>query len=155
MTLFIYLFGLGCAGSFLLCGLFLQLQQAWTTLQSQRVGLLMWWLLLLGSAGSRHSGFNSCGSWALEHRLNSCSTQAQMLCGMWDLPKSGIEPVSPALADRFFTTEPSEKPNLSKRDKLMKVLEKLQSTQQSLPCYSTAQLEAFYKFLANFQPKLA
>ena len=24
---------------------------------------------------------------------------------MWDLPRSGIEPVSPALAGRFFTTE--------------------------------------------------
>jgi len=40
----------------------------------------------------------------------------------------GIEAVSPALAGTFFTTEPSGKPNLFKRDKLMKVLEKLQST---------------------------
>ena len=30
--------------------------------------------------------------------------------GMWDLPGSGIEPVSPALAGRFFTTEPPGKP---------------------------------------------
>ena len=29
---------------------------------------------------------------------------------MWDLPGSGIEPVSPALAGRFFTTEPPGKP---------------------------------------------
>ena len=29
---------------------------------------------------------------------------------MWDLPRSGIEPVSPALAGQFFTTEPPEKP---------------------------------------------
>ena len=27
-----------------------------------------------------------------------------------DLPDSGIEPTSPALADRFFTTEPPGKP---------------------------------------------
>ena len=27
-----------------------------------------------------------------------------------DLPNLGIEPASPALADRFFTTEPPEKP---------------------------------------------
>ena len=33
------------------------------------------WLLLLQSMGSR-VGLSSCGSWALEHRLNSCSTQA-------------------------------------------------------------------------------
>ena len=30
---------------------------------------------------------------------------------MWDLPGSGIEPVSPALAGGFFTTEPTEEPN--------------------------------------------
>jgi len=29
---------------------------------------------------------------------------------MWDLPKPGIEPMSPALAGKFFTTEPPEKP---------------------------------------------
>ena len=29
---------------------------------------------------------------------------------MWDPPGQGIEPVSPALADRFFTTEPPGKP---------------------------------------------
>ena len=29
---------------------------------------------------------------------------------MWDLPRSGIEPVSPALADGFFTAESPEKP---------------------------------------------
>jgi len=27
-----------------------------------------------------------------------------------DLPRPGIKPVSPALAGRFFTTEPPEKP---------------------------------------------
>ena len=30
----------------------------------------------------------------------------------WDLPRSGIKPVSPALAGRLLTTEPSGKPNL-------------------------------------------
>jgi len=29
---------------------------------------------------------------------------------MWDLPGSGIEPVSPALAGEFFTTETPGKP---------------------------------------------
>ena len=29
---------------------------------------------------------------------------------MWDLPRPEIEPVSPSLAGRFFTTEPPEKP---------------------------------------------
>ena len=39
------------------------------------VGLL-WWLLLLRSTGSRCAGFSSCGSQALERRLNSCGTRA-------------------------------------------------------------------------------
>ena len=30
---------------------------------------------------------------------------------MWDLPGLGIEPMSPALASRFFTTEPPGKPS--------------------------------------------
>ena len=29
---------------------------------------------------------------------------------MWDLPGSGIEPMSPTLAGGFFTTEPQGKP---------------------------------------------
>ena len=32
---------------------------------------------------------------------------------MWDLPGSGIEPVSPALAGGFFATEPPGKPSQS------------------------------------------
>ena len=32
---------------------------------------------------------------------------------MWDLPRSGMEPLSPALAGRFFTTKPSGKPQHS------------------------------------------
>ena len=50
-------------------------------------------------------GCISCGSWALEHRLNSWGAQTQLLRGMWDFPHPGIEPVSPALTGRFFTIE--------------------------------------------------
>ena len=45
-------------------------------------------------------------------RLSSCGSRAQMLCGMWDLPRPGLEPVSPALAGRFSTTAPPGKPHL-------------------------------------------
>ena len=31
---------------------------------------------------------------------------------MWDLPQPGLEPVSPALAGGFLTTEPPGKPSL-------------------------------------------
>ena len=62
-----------------------------------------------------------------EHRLQtrrlivahgpSCSAacgifRAQLLRGMWDLPRPGLEPVSPALAGRFSTTAPPGKPLL-------------------------------------------
>ena len=64
------------------------------------------------STGSRGHGLSSCGSWALENRLNSCGTQAWLFYGMWDLPRPGIELVFPALAGRFFTTEPSGSPRI-------------------------------------------
>ena len=76
--------------------------------------------------------FSSCGKWGplfitvrgpltiaaspvVEHRLqtrrlSSCGSRVQLLHGMWDLPRPGLEPVSPALAGRFSTTAPPEKP---------------------------------------------
>ena len=52
------------------------------------------------STGSRVLvGFRTFGSWALECSLGRC-----------DLPGSGIEPVSPASAGGFFSTEPRGKP---------------------------------------------
>ena len=53
-------------------------------------------------------GLSSCGSRALERRLTS-GTWAQLLRGMWDLPRPRFEPDSPALAGRFLTTVPPEK----------------------------------------------
>ena len=99
---FIYLFlaALGlrcCARAFSSCG-----KQGLLFLQC--VGFSLRWLLLLQSTGSRLMGFNSCGSQALECRLSSCGTQAEVLRGMWDLPRPGLKPVSPALAGRFLTT---------------------------------------------------
>ena len=58
-----------------------------------------------------HAGFSSCGSRALERRLSSCGTWAQLLRSMWHLPGLGFEPVSPALAGRFLITAPPGKPN--------------------------------------------
>ena len=43
-------------------------------------------------------------------RLSSCGSRAQLLRGMWDLPRPGPEPVSPALAGRFSITAPPRKP---------------------------------------------
>ena len=43
-------------------------------------------------------------------RLSNCGSRAQLLRGMWDLPRPGLEPVSPALAGRFSITAPPGKP---------------------------------------------
>ena len=76
--------------------------------------------------------FSSCGKWGplfiavrgpliiaaspvAEHRLqtrrlSNCGSRAQLLRGMWDLPRPGLEPVSPALAGGLPTTAPPGKP---------------------------------------------
>ena len=78
--------------------------------------------------------FSSCGKWGPllitvrrpltiatspvpEHRLqtrrlSNRGSWAQPPRGMWDLPRPGLEPVSPALAGRFSTTAPPGKPSI-------------------------------------------
>ena len=77
--------------------------------------------------------FSSCGKWGpllitvhgpltikaslvVEHRLqtrrlSNCGSRAQSLRGMWDPPRPGLEPMSPALAGRLSTTAPPGKPS--------------------------------------------
>ena len=55
-------------------------------------------LRLLTSAAPLAGGLGSCGSQAPEPRLSSCGPQAYLLPGIWGLPGSGIEPMSPAFA---------------------------------------------------------
>ena len=67
-----------------------------------------------GAVGARASivaahKLSSCGSRALELRLSSFGARAQLLRGMWDLPRPGLEPVSPALVGRFLSTAPPGK----------------------------------------------
>ena len=50
-----------------------------------------------------------------EHRLqmrmlSNCGSRAQLLRGMWDPPRPGLEPASPAPAGRLSTTVPPGKP---------------------------------------------
>ena len=44
-------------------------------------------------------------------RLSSCGSRALLLRGMWDLPRPGLEPMSPALSGRLSTTAPPGKPS--------------------------------------------
>ena len=46
-------------------------------------------------------------------RLTNCGSRAQLLRGMWDPPRPGLKPVSPALAGRLSTTAPPGKPRIS------------------------------------------
>ena len=75
----------------------------------QCTGFLLRFLVLLQSMGSRHVGFSSCGSWAVECRLSSCGAQSYLLHGMCDLLRPGLEPMFPALADGFLNTAPPGK----------------------------------------------
>ena len=43
-------------------------------------------------------------------RLSSCGSRVQLLRSMWDPPRPGLEPVSPALAGRLSATVPRGKP---------------------------------------------
>ena len=76
--------------------------------------------------------FSSCGKWGplliavhgpltiaaslvVEHRLktrrlSNCGSRAQLLRGMWDLPRPGLKPVCPALAGRLSIIAPPGKP---------------------------------------------
>ena len=65
---------------------------------SRCVGLSLSRPLLLRSTGSRRAG-----SVVVAHGPSWSR-------GMWDLPRPGLEPVSPALAGRFSTTAPPGKP---------------------------------------------
>ena len=65
---------------------------------SRCAGLSLWRPLLLRSTGSSHAG------------SVIVAQRAQLLRGMWYLPRPGLEPMSPALAGRFSTTVPPGKP---------------------------------------------
>ena len=77
----------------------------------QCMGFSLPWLLFLLAQGC--VGFSHCGTRVLEHRLSSCGARDQLLHGRWDLSGSGMDPVSPALAGKFFTTESAGKPTLN------------------------------------------
>ena len=68
-----------------------------------------------GHSSSRCVGLSLSRPLVAEHRLQTRrlgnrGSRAELLRGMWDLPRPGLEPVSPALAGRFSTTAPPGKP---------------------------------------------
>ena len=91
-TLFIYLFIFGCVGSSVHARAF--------------SGYGKWGPLFIAVRGP----FTIAAPPVAGHRLSSCGSRAQPPRDMWDLPRPGLEPVSPALAGRFSTTAPPGKP---------------------------------------------
>ena len=73
-------------------------------------------------------------------RLSSCGSRAQPLRVMWDLPRPGLEPVSPALAGRFSTTAPPGKPKNAFFVFTFLVFFSLDSILQSLKNMQTSQI---------------
>ena len=78
---------------------------------------------------------------------SSCSTRARLLRGMWDLPRSGAEPESPALAEQFLPTAPPGKSLcfLSKNKRHLFHFHQEFCSMYSLFCSTT-----FCDFLGNF-----
>ena len=118
----INLFIFGCVGSSFLCEGFLQLRWAGATLHRG------------GHSSSRRPLFIAArgpltiaASLVAEHRLqtrrlSNCGSRAQLLRSMWDLPRPGLEPMSPALAGGFSTTAPPGKPCISSLVRYLDIL---------------------------------
>ena len=90
---FIVYFWLGQV--FVAAGVFLWLQQAGAIVQLRGMSFSFRELLLL---------------WSSRHRLSGCDTWAQLLSGMWDLPRPGIKLYLLHRQVDSFTTEPTGKP---------------------------------------------
>ena len=84
---------------------FLWLRRAGAALAAEHGGFLTAVAsLLVHSAGPRARGpqHGDAG-------LGGCGARAWLLCGVWGLPRSGIEPEPPTSAGGFSTTEPPGK----------------------------------------------
>ena len=135
-TLFIYLFIFSCVGSpfraraFSSCG------------KRGPLFILVWGPLFIAVRGPFTIAAPLVAGHRLQtRRLSSCGSRAQSLRGVWDLPRPGLEPVSPALAGRFPTTAPPGKPpvlsllinisNLSSKKNLSQKCTRLQISSNS------------------------
>ena len=96
---------LGCAGSALPCRLSL------VAASQGYPPVVLHGLLIAGpSLAAEHGLVGAWVSEAVPCRLSSWGSQAELHCSTRGLSRLGIEPISPALAGRFFTTKQSRKP---------------------------------------------
>ena len=61
----------------------------------QHVGFSLQASLLVGHRLKGAQASVTVAPWALEHELSSYGAGVLLFCGMWDLPRSGIEFLSP------------------------------------------------------------
>ena len=93
-------------------------------------------LLSSGGGWACHSSDSSCCKGSVlgqAHGVSTRGAQVSLLCAVWGLPESGMEPVSPAAAGRLFTREPPGKPSTCVR-----ACTSLQSCLTLQPCCSHA-----------------
>ena len=106
----IYLFTFGQAGPLLLGGLFCGCGKRESlsscNVPASHCGGFSHGVQTAGCMGSSSQLTKRVGSVVAVRRFYSCGTQVQLLRGMWNLPRSGIEPISPALAGSFLPTVP-------------------------------------------------
>ena len=93
---FIY-FIVGCAGSSLLHGLFPGCGERGCSL-----GVVRGLLTAVAPLVAEHRLEGAQVSVAAARGLGSCGSWSQLPRGRWYLPRSGIEPMPPALAGRLF-----------------------------------------------------
>ena len=111
----IYLF-LAVLGLFFLINLFIYLfiyfWLCWVLVSARGLSLVV---ASRGHSSTQCVGLSLSRPLVAEHRLqtrrlSNCGSRAQLLRGMWDPPRPGLEPVSPTLAGRLPTTAPPGKP---------------------------------------------
>ena len=79
-----------------------------------------------------HRPLTIAASLVAERRLSGCGSRAQLLRSMWDPPRPGLEPVTPALAGRFSTTAPPGKPEATIFKEHLKSKEEKEFSKESL-----------------------
>ena len=85
-------------------------------------------------------------------RLSNCGSRAQPLRSMWDPPRPGLEPVSPALAGRLPTTAPPGKPQL--KYLVWYLTQRNPSRNIALPLPSPKRKEKLLKYMSKLKNKI-
>ena len=67
-------------------------------------------LVVGASLAAEHRLWSAQASPLMAHGLSGCGARAYLSLDMWNLPRSGTEPICPALTGRFLTPGPQRSP---------------------------------------------